>query len=225
MKSFFKTNRLFFLCYALFLVLGGILLFTIQKGDVILFFSENRSTFGDTFFRYFTKMGEEPAYILAIFLLLFIRIRHAFLIPILGLVVTIVSYVLKSGFATYRPATFFKNLKNFDQVNLVEGIVLHTGANSFPSGHTMSAFALFALVAFLVPNKKWAAFLLLLFAILVGISRVYIVQHFWQDIYAGSFVGVTLGVLFWWVQNRFPVHPSKWWHRGLLEKEKTQHRA
>lgn len=219
MKSFLQANKVFFGCFVAFIILVGIPLLAIEKGDAILYFSAHRTSFGDVFFKYFTKMGEEPAYIIVIGILLFVRFRDAFLIPLLGLAVTLLSHLLKSIFAIYRPATFFKKEGIFDQINLVEGVDLYTGANSFPSGHTLSAFALYALLAFLLPQKKGIAIVLFMAAFLVGLSRVYIVQHFWQDIYVGAIVGVLLGTTFWFAQNQLSSNPQKWWNRSLSKKE------
>lgn len=66
--------------------------------------------------------------------------------------------------------------------------------NSFPSGHTTAAFSLYTLIGLLIPQKKWG-WVLPLVAAFVGISRVYLLQHFWVDILACAFIGISLTTL------------------------------
>jgi len=61
--------------------------------------------------------------------------------------------------------------------------------NSFPSGHTSTAFTTSLLLAFIV-RRKWAPYVFPLLAFLVGYSRVYLAQHFVTDVLAGIFVGI-----------------------------------
>ena len=65
---------------------------------------------------------------------------------------------------------------------------------SFPSGHTTSAFSLFLILALFVKKPIFGA-VLALFAILASYSRVYLSQHYFEDIFLGSIIGV-LGTLF-----------------------------
>ena len=71
--------------------------------------------------------------------------------------------------------------------------VIHLGYSSFPSGHTVSAFAI-ATVLSLYQNTKWRQALLLVLAALAGFSRIYLSQHFLADVLAGSFIGVMGGI-------------------------------
>jgi membrane-associated phospholipid phosphatase len=53
--------------------------------------------------------------------------------------------------------------------------------------------------------------LLLLLAVLVGYSRIYLSQHFLADVVAGSFIGVAGGVLcVYWCRN---IHEDKLWFK------------
>ena len=78
---------------------------------------------------------------------------------------------------------------------MVDGVVLHAGFSSFPSGHTMSAFAVFSLLAFFASHSKRQIFLFVSLAILVAASRVYLIQHFVADVWMGSLLGVMLAYL------------------------------
>jgi len=215
-KDFFKNNSLFFYSFIVFLLGCLLLLLNIDKGDAIFFFSENRTTIGDTFFYYATKVGEEPTYLILTILFLFIRFRYALLIPLIGLIVMAVSFNMKEFFAHPRPSKFFKGEGIFDTLNLVEGVTLYVGNTSFPSGHTMSGFAIFSLCAFMIKDKKLLGFFFLLLAAMVGISRIYLVQHFLEDIFLGSMMGVLLSMILYRVQSYISYDSNKWWNRSLL---------
>ena len=62
-------------------------------------------------------------------------------------------------------------------------------SNSFPSGHTSTAFTFALLLAFLV-RRRFAIYVFPLLAFLVGYSRVYLAQHFVTDVVAGTIIGI-----------------------------------
>lgn len=202
LSAVLRENKWFFLPFALFLLVGAFLMATLNTGDVILFFSAHRSYWGDLFFRYCTKMGEAAGYFLVLGILLFVRFRHAAVLPILALGVTLLSFLFKELFRHDRPYLYFRKMGIFDQVNAVEGVVLNGGTNSFPSGHTMSAFALFAFLAFCLPRKGGAGLVLFFLALLVGLSRIYLVQHFFKDVYLGAILGVLIALVIYFLQYR-----------------------
>ena len=70
----------------------------------------------------------------------------------------------------------------------------HTESDkSFPSGHTTAAFATMTPVFLL--GRKRVSWLALLFGVLMGVSRVYLVVHYPSDILGGLIIGVIAGVL------------------------------
>ncbi len=216
MHRIFRDNRLFFCCFFLFLILASVLLIANDKGDAIFFFSQNRSELGDLFFKYFTHMGEALAYISIAVICLFIRFRYSLLIGLTGGGVSLVSYFLKAYFAHDRPSLFFRKLNMLDQVNLVQGVDLNTAATSFPSGHTMAAFALYSLLILLLPKRKRYALPLFFIALLVAVSRIYLVQHFLEDVFLGAILGLLIAVLVYWVNSRFDYNPRIWVDRSFL---------
>jgi len=219
MTNIIKENLPFFIGFLLFLVVGLILLLTTDKGSLVLYFNDHRSPQSDLFFLYVTKLGEGFPYIAAIVYFLFVRFRYAILIPVAGISVSLVSLITKTLFDHNRPSLYFKEMGIFDQLNLVDGIQLWE-KYSFPSGHTMSAFAVYGLLAFLISRKISMGLILVLLAILIGISRIYLVQHFAQDVYLGAIFGVLIAMSIYAYQSRFPYNPNHWIDRSLLFKRK-----
>ncbi|MEM8908849.1 MAG: phosphatase PAP2 family protein, partial [Bacteroidota bacterium] len=214
MLAIIRANAYFFLGLLLFTIAGGLLLWQTEHGAVIWYFSARRTMFGDLFFRYFTKVGEINSYLLLTIAFLFYRYRYAFLVPLTGFLTLGVSLAAKTYFGHPRPVVYFKTYGVFDQLNTVEGVALF-GSASFPSGHTMSAFALFGLLAMISPRKKTVGLLLFIIALLIGISRVYLIQHFFEDIYAGALAGTSLALLIYYVQSFLSDRPELWYNQSL----------
>ena len=73
-------------------------------------------------------------------------------------------------------------------IHTVKGVVMHQ-MNSFPSGHTATAFTIFLLTIYLFDQTK-LILIGLLYAILCGYSRVYLGQHFPMDVGGGIIVAI-----------------------------------
>ena len=114
-----RQNAYFFTLFFLFLLIGGIGLCRFEQGDLLLYFNANRSYFGDLFFKYGTKLGEEWAFIGILICFLFIRFRYALLIPLAALIVTLVAYFSKNYFLHPRPSEYYKSLGTFQELSLI----------------------------------------------------------------------------------------------------------
>lgn len=90
---------------------------------------------------------------------------------------------------------------------------------SFPSGHTTAAFATMVPV-FLQGNKRisWTA---LIFAFLMGLSRIYLVVHYPSDVLGGLIVGTVAGILGTLLARR--AVPPRFYERDLFQRKKGQH--
>lgn len=82
----------------------------------------------------------------------------------------------------------------------LEGIKVPTSP-SFPSGHTFSASALYPGIAFILvrfssslPLKIALPLLSVALALLVGYTRIYLGVHFFSDVLAGLFGGLTFAL-------------------------------
>ena len=140
----------------------------------------------DTFFKYFTYVGAWVPCAVAVVLLIFRKWKIASVILVGQLVATLITTPLKHIIRAKRPSAILSDLGiNFP---VVEGVDLHSTL-SFPSGHTSAAFAFCFAVALFCP-RWWQKLLCLFVAVLCGYSRIYLSQHFLEDVLAGSMVGV-----------------------------------
>ena len=92
----------------------------------------------------------------------------------------------------------------------------HTESDkSFPSGHMTAAMAA-SLAVFLRGNKKvsWTA---LIFAFLMGVSRIYLVVHYPSDVLGGLIVGTIAGILGTLLSQKLP---QRYFEAELIKKRK-----
>jgi membrane-associated phospholipid phosphatase len=87
-----------------------------------------------------------------------------------------------------------------DQIHTVDGVVMHMW-NSFPSGHTATAFTFFLLTVYFSP-KKFVLILGALFAIGCGYSRIYLAQHFPLDVAGGMIVAIITVLISLYLRNK-----------------------
>ncbi len=74
------------------------------------------------------------------------------------------------------------------EIHTLPGVEIHS-LNSFPSGHTATAFTLFLLTTYLFPNK-YVLSIGIVYAIVCAYSRIYLAQHFPLDLAGGIFVAL-----------------------------------
>ena len=86
---------------------------------------------------------------------------------------------------------------------------------SFPSGHTNVAFA--AMVPLFILGNKKLSWLALVFGVLMGISRIYLVVHFPSDVLAGLITGTIAGMLGTLIAINLP---RKWYRWSFSKKER-----
>jgi undecaprenyl-diphosphatase len=101
------------------------------------------------------------------------------------LMVTVVVQLLKHLIGRPRP-----RFAHGDEVVL--GPSIASGLDSFPSGHTINAFAAAAVLTRFFPKLGVTVFLV---AGLVGISRILRGSHFPTDVYTGAILGLIIGTL------------------------------
>lgn len=190
-KNIFKQNPFFFGGYLIFLASAITVLLSFSKVDGHLFLNGLHTAVLDRVFIALTSLGD-GLFVLSVAVVLFVFRRRylACLIAAAYLSSGLLVQVIKFFYDAPRPAVF---LKQIDYAYFIEGVTLHN-YNSFPSGHTTSAFALATVLSIYAPQKKMG-FLFLAMAIVAGYSRIYLSQHFLEDVVAGSFVGLSCAVL------------------------------
>lgn len=187
-----REHRVFLTAFGVFMFAGLVLMVYIPHGDEVLFFGTYRSTFLDLLFKTTTLLGEGYPFVLAGAVLWRIRRKYPWDITLLGFCITIVSYLTKTLFAQERPVAFFQNTGKLDLLVPVEGVVVHGGNTSFPSGHTMAAFGLYTFLTLLTRGRDLLSLFWLFLALMVGLSRIYLAQHFLRDVLAGAFIGAVI---------------------------------
>lgn len=153
----------------------------------------------DYLFRALTFAGELLIPILV--LILFVYKKRAWVKPFLfsyAISTLIVQGLKHLVFPTaLRPYAYFKSLDI--PWYLVPGVEMNE-YNSFPSGHTAAAWFCFMWIALYI-NKRWAGFAMGLLACGVGISRVYLFQHFPVDVAFGAFIGISSSSIFYYIYH------------------------
>ena len=207
MKKF--ESRVFLLAFALILLACAPLLIW-HKGAVVLFLQAYHTPALDAFFHILTGLGNGIIFVPLIILFSAFHYRDAILGMSIGILHALLCTIFKQFlFADMpRPRAFFTGQHLLHEI---PGITLH-GHHAFPSGHTATAFA-FALLLMLILQKNWTISLLIP-AIFIGISRIYIGQHFYSDVLGGALIG-TFSVFVVFQIDTFVSWPS-WASYGWL---------
>ena len=195
MTKLIQENKLYFGLFVTYIVAATIILNRITLGDELIELSKHNTLFWDSFFTHWTKVAEAYIYILAFLVCLFYRFGHALLFILLGAAVSLSSFFSKIFFSLERPYSYFNSLGIEAKLHVVDMNEINLGNSSFPSGHTISAFAIMSLFAFLSKDKFKLAILFFILALSSGFSRMYLSQHFLRDVVAGSLIGVYLAAL------------------------------
>jgi membrane-associated phospholipid phosphatase len=195
LKAILAGNRLFFGFFLFFFSVGLIFLLTEGKAGSFIYLNPYHRNILDTFFIYFTYLGDGVfAITICIIYLLMRRWSRACQLISAFVVSALLAQILKNVFSMPRPKQFFPP----GQYPYFIDNVTHIGFASFPSGHSTSVFALATLLALFDKNKKGNVIYLLV-AVAVGYSRIYLGQHFLGDVLTGSCIGVLTAVLIHWL--------------------------
>lgn len=204
LKSLVRQNKTFLLLHAVLLLVGSYPVIMFDKVTLFLKLNSLHHPFFDQFFYYITFGGSSAAYGLLMATLVAMKRDNR------SLLLGASSFVAMSGIVQgLKRIVLFNQLRPIALIptaaplHLVEGIVPPTHL-SFPSGHAATIFTAVYLIHLLAQKKPfWFSLLLLLVAVAVAYSRVYLCQHFYRDIYVGAWVGVwtttwVYGVLMNW---------------------------
>ncbi len=217
--GFLRRNWIYIYGTLLFIVFNGIYMLNNNQGVALVSINKFRSPFWDVFFKITTRFAEPVAYLAILIIVTAFSYRKGIFAVVAGTTAGVVSALLKYFFSQPRPMRWL-----FDNQESVWHSLQHFEENyrnwsetsSFPSGHATSAFALYGFLAFNARQRQYAVHLLCLFiALLVALSRMYLLYHFLRDVTAGAFLGLLIGILIHWLQQSF-FPDSLWLGRGWL---------
>lgn len=155
----------------------------------ILDFIQNhlRCRFLDFLMPLITKLGDKgiAGIILVVILLMFKKTRKIGLTAGISIILGFIfgNIILKNVVARIRP---------YDLNREITLLIYKLKEYSFPSGHTLVAFECATSVA--LYNKKWGTFVIVL-AVLVALSRLYLYVHYPTDVLAGAALGVIIALV------------------------------
>jgi len=164
------------------------LIYSVHKYDVFIFtrlMNAGVYRYLALFSRYISRTGDGHLYLL---LMVFLYLKEGWQSPFLqtlALALFIerpVYFVLKNGFKRNRPQAALKDFHS---------LVTPSDQFSFPSGHTSAAFLVTTITGFFIPVLLLP---LLLWATLVGFSRVVLGVHFPTDTLVGMALGISVAV-------------------------------
>lgn len=187
LPNFLRRNQYFFLPYAVVLIVVGLLQVFFTQEQLMQWVNVRNTPLADAFFTYATYMGDGAFFVIIGAILLLLNWRVGLMAFASFALSSLTSLFLKQVIFSQRlrPLKFFEH--STYEYHIIKGLNIYS-YNSFPSGHTISAFAVFSLLAFLDERKGRGWFFLAL-AVLTAYSRVYLFQHFVEDTFAGSIIG------------------------------------
>lgn len=172
-----------------------------DKGSETLYCYHHRSELFNKLFILITKLGEWVSLLL---LGLYIGYRNRKWLLITAIVYLSLEGVLsitKKLLNAPRPLSFFR----FNEISPVPdyAILLH---HSMPSGHTFSAFFVACFISSHFLYRSNLQLIILMLAVLVGLSRIYLMCHFKEDVFAGSLMGIFGGTFSSYLIHKYNHH-------------------
>lgn len=172
----------------------------------------------DVFFTHFTHVADGLVPTALALVMLMVNYRAFLMVGLsCGLSAIVTQFLKRQVFAhMHRPVRFQEELG--DGMQWVNDLELHHHF-SFPSGHATAAFSMCLALAVVIGKRQWAIPLALL-AGLLAYSRVYLSQHFTEDVLAGAAVGsaATYAVYRWLYRSPFSMRP--WLERRPFQRLK-----
>ncbi len=185
-----KMSHQFKLALGLSLSLA-ILLFTasylLSREAVFLWLNRDLGILGDYGFNFMSYLAEGWIWI-PYFILLFGWYKKDAVFILLNFLISTLLTQIPKNFIWAKVSRPMASGIPHEQIHTVKGVEIHLW-NSFPSGHTATAFTIFLVTVYFFP-KKSVLFFGGIYAIACGYSRVYLGQHFPLDVAGGIIVAV-----------------------------------
>ncbi len=149
----------------------------------------HRNDLLDGFFSFITHFGDKGLFFIALglILIIFSKTRKCGLTVAVALAIGVIvgNVILKNVVARIRPFDLYDVMNGTK--DYIDTIVKRPDDWSFPSGHTMAAFATATAV---FGYYKKAGLALIIFAVIMGFSRFYLFVHYPTDIICGGILGI-----------------------------------
>ena len=163
-----------------------------MEADILLWIQNNiRNDVLTPIFKFITTLGNAGVIwiVFSVGLLIPKKTRRVGVLALVSLFFSalIDNVILKNVVARTRP------------YDVIEGLTSLVGAQkdySFPSGHTGSAFAAAVVMFRELPKKLGIP--ILVFACLMGLSRLYVGVHYPSDVLGGVLIGTGIALLTYW---------------------------
>ena len=185
----------------LFLLLSALVYFGVTESfdqSIVLFFSQNVGNPSlDTIMQYVTESGE-VLWMLAFGILLLIvpkTRRIGITLMILIVISTLLTGYIKCGVDRDRPDFEYEGSPFPVEISRdTYALFCEGGANaSYPSGHAARSMIFGIILGYALSERfPRGAYLLLLYPVMISLSRIYVLQHYPMDVIGGAVIGVML---------------------------------
>lgn len=199
--------------------LFAIYFFKYSKGEVVLLLNSIHSPYLDVVFTKLSSIGNALSILFFLAIVLWrYNLKYLYFFVLAFVLESLVIIIAKNVFYSHepRPYLFFETQGILDQVSFVDGVKINK-RRSFPSGHTAYSFCMAVFFA-LKFNKNWVSIFLAIFATLVGMSRMYLVQHFFVDVFTGAMVGIIATSMAFFLVFRTD---KKWYNKQIFPQKTT----
>lgn len=206
--------RLFFIPYLIILCSCLVIKLLFSREQIYFGVNGYHYALADQLAIYATDLGSGFAMIGIVLIVILFSYRQAFLLVTSFGITTLLVQLVKRIVKAPRPSLYFQH--DLSHIYFVKGVKMYL-TNSFPSGHTVQAFTVAVVLAYTAGKKRWG-FIYLLLAIAVGYSRMYLSEHFFEDVVAGSIMGTVATVIWLTIIDSKPFLHKTAWKRGLLKQ-------
>lgn len=193
MTNLLTNNKPFYIAATVYILLAALLLTVLPVGGIELSVYPRHVPVLNYFFLAMTFLGDGLSLLIVLPLIWYFSSWRTMVVVGLSVLATfavVQSLKLYAFPDADRPLRFFgEQVQQYVFSGMEQN--MH---NSFPSGHSGQSMAIAASLSFFIRDKRFQ-YLLLATSILVGWSRVYLMQHFLLDTLVGAFFGLVMALL------------------------------
>lgn len=193
------------------LLIATISISKFENGEVLFWLNARHNPFLDWTMKISSRIVELPYVLVFVLIAVIVDSIRTSLLAILSFAISGLTalYLKKYTFPDYHRPYYYYQDSNF---HFTDGIELLTDYG-IPSGHTATAFGVFVLIGLISKNQIiWV--LTISMACLVGMSRIYLFLHFYEDVVFGAWIGSIAAVLLY--LYLMPLMNGKIFDRRLL---------